>query len=250
MTNRTLLGMLTPSSNTVLEPVSSAMTAACPGVSIHFSRFQVTKISLEEGVIGQFNFGPMLAAAELLADAHVQAICWNGTSSGWLGLQADKNLCQMIQDRTSVPATSSVLTLLDAFRKIGATRIGLVTPYLHEVQDKIVENFHSEGFDCIAERHLNDADNFSFSQVSESTIAEMVRAVARERPHAITIFCTNLRGARIAAVLEKELDIPIYDTVATAVFGALRIAGKDPAEIEGWGSLFQSSYGILARKTN
>ncbi len=139
MTNRTLLGMLTPSSNTVLEPVSSAMPAACPGVSIHFSRFQVTKISLEEGVIGQFNFGPMLAAAELLADAHVQAICWNGTSSGWLGLQADKNLCQMIQDRTSVPATSSVLTLLDAFRKIGATRIGLVTPYLHEVEDKIFE---------------------------------------------------------------------------------------------------------------
>jgi maleate isomerase len=149
-----------------------------------------------------------------------------------------------------VSATSSVLTLHDAFREIGATRIGLVTPYLHDVQDKIVENFRSEGFDCVAERHLNDGGNFSFSQVSESTIAEMVRAVARERPHAITIFCTNLRGARIAAVLEKELDIPIYDTVATAVFGALRIAGKDPAEIEGWGSLFQLSHGIQARKTN
>ena len=182
MTSRTLLGMLTPSSNTVLEPVSSAMTAACPGVSIHFSRFQVTKISLEEEVIGQFNLEPMLAAAELLADAQVEAICWNGTSSGWLGLQADRNLCQKIQDRTSVPATSSVLTLLDAFRKIGATRSGLVTPYLHEVQDKIVENFHSEGFDCIAERHLNAVGNFSFSQVSESTIAEMVRGGFGTKP--------------------------------------------------------------------
>lgn len=250
MTSRTLLGMLTPSSNTILEPVSSAIVAACPDVSVHFGRFQVTKISLEEGVIGQFNVGPMLAAAELLADAQVEAICWNGTSSGWLGLQADRNLCKIIQDRTSIPATSSVLTLFDAFHRIGATRIGLVTPYLDEVQEKIIENFHSEGFDCIAERHLNDADNFSFSQVSESTIAEMVRAVAREKPHAITIFCTNLRGARIAAVLEKELDIPIYDTVATAVFGALRIAGMDLAEIKGWGSLFQSNHGIRARKTN
>ena len=250
MTSRTLLGMLTPSSNTVLEPVSSAIVAACPDVSIHFSRFQVTKISLEEGVPGQFDLGPMIAAAELLAHAQVDAICWNGTSSGWLGLQADRDLCQKIQDRTGVPATSSVLTLLDAFRKIGATRIGLVTPYLHEVQDKIVENFHSEGFGCVAERHLNDAGNFSFSEVSESTIAEMVRAVAREKPHAITIFCTNLRGARVAAMLEKELDIPIYDTVATAVLGALRIAGKDPAEIEEWGSLFQSSQGVSTHKTN
>ncbi len=250
MADRTLLGMLTPSSNTVLEPVSSAIVAACPGVSVHFGRLRVTRVSLEEEAIGQFELGPMIAAAELLADAHVQAICWNGTSSGWLGLQADKNLCQMIQDRTSVPATSSVLSLFDAFRKIGATRIGLVTPFLHEVQDKIVENLHSEGFDCIAERHLNDADGFSFSQVSESTIAEMVRAVAREKPHAITIFCTNLRGARVAAMLEKELDIPIYDTVATAVLGALRIAGKDPAEIEEWGSLFQSSQGVSTHKTN
>ncbi len=250
MTSRTLLGMLTPSSNTILEPVSSAIVAVCPDVSIHFSRFHVTKISLEEAVLGQFDLAPMIAASELLAHAQVDAICWNGTSSGWLGLQADRNLCQKIQDRTGVPATSSVLSLFDAFRRVGATRIGLVTPYLHDVQDKIVENFRSEGFDCIAERHLNDAGNFSFSQVSESTIADMVRAVAREKPHAVTVFCTNLRGARIAAVLEKELDIPIYDTVATAVFGALRIAGKDPSEIEGWGSLFQLSHGIQARKTN
>src|SRR5689334_20703558 len=93
MKQHTLLGMLTPSSNTILEPVSSAMVADLPHVSVHFSRFRVTEISLSEAAIGQFEYAPMLEAASLLADARVQTICWNGTSASWLGLDKDRDLC-------------------------------------------------------------------------------------------------------------------------------------------------------------
>jgi maleate isomerase len=33
------LGMMTPSSNTVLEPITTAMLAGVSGVTAHFSRF-------------------------------------------------------------------------------------------------------------------------------------------------------------------------------------------------------------------
>ena len=89
---RTLLGMLTPSSNTILEPLTSAMVAGVPGVSAHFGRFRVTEISLRSAALGQFDDAPILEAAKLLADAHVDVICWNGTSSGWLGFDADHRL--------------------------------------------------------------------------------------------------------------------------------------------------------------
>ncbi len=36
---RRRFGVLTPSSNTALEPLTSAMVAMVPGVSAHFSRF-------------------------------------------------------------------------------------------------------------------------------------------------------------------------------------------------------------------
>ena len=52
---RTLLGMLTPSSNTILEPLTSAMVAGVPGVSAHFGRFRVTEISLNSAALGQFD---------------------------------------------------------------------------------------------------------------------------------------------------------------------------------------------------
>jgi len=89
MIDRKRLGMLTPSSNTALEPLTAAMLHDLPDITAHFGRFQVTEISLSEYGLGQFQLEPMLAAARMLAEAHVHVICWNGTSSGWRGFDAD-----------------------------------------------------------------------------------------------------------------------------------------------------------------
>lgn len=239
MSQRTLLGMLTPSSNTILEPVTAAMLAGLPDVSAHFGRFRVTEISLRDQAMDQFDDAPILAACDLLADARVDAIAWNGTSSGWLGLQRDRDLCAAITQRTRIAATTSVLALADIFRATGVERYGLVTPYLGEIQEKILANFAREGFTCVAERHLGDRGNFSFSEFSAETITRLVREVAATQPQAITIFCTNLRGAPLVETLERETGIPIYDTVATAVWGSLKLAGVDPARVRGWGRLFR-----------
>ena len=235
---RKLLGILTPSSNTVLEPVTSAMLAGLPDVSAHFARFRVTEISLRDQALGQFDPAPILAAAELLADARVDCIAWSGTSASWLGLQRDRDLSAAITARTGVPATTSVLALVELFRLLGVARYGLVTPYLDEIQAPILANFAQEGFACAAERHLGDRGNFSFSEYDGATIAGLVRAVAVARPQAISILCTNLRGAPLAARLEREFGIPILDSVATALWGSLRLAGVDTRRVEGWGGLF------------
>lgn len=237
---RRRLGMLTPSSNTVLEPLTSAMLAGTPEVSAHFGRFPVTEISLRDQALGQFDTDPMLDAASLLADAKVHAICWNGTSSGWLGFEQDNELCRAITERTGVPACSSVLALNEIFTITGVRRFGLVTPYLDEIQERILANYASAGFTCPAERHLGDPGNFSFSEVSEATIAALCREVAKGADiDAIAIFCTNLRGAAIVRSLEAELGLPIYDTVATALWKSLKVANVDPTRIQDWGRLFQ-----------
>jgi maleate isomerase len=232
------LGMLTPSSNTVLEPLTAAMLAALPDVTAHFARFRVTEIGLGQAALGQFEMEPMLTAAELLADAKVASICWNGTSAGWLGFESDERLCATIRERTGIPACSSVLALNEIFERTGVRRFGLVTPYLPEIQGAIVANYAAAGFECVAERHLCERDNFAFSTFGEQQIAKLCREVAGAGPDAITIFCTNLRGARIVASLEAEFGIPIYDTVATAVWKSLALAGVAPKRVQGWGRLF------------
>lgn len=241
MTNRILLGMLTPSSNTTLEPVTTAMIAGIAEASAHFGRFRVTEIALSDQALGQFNDSEILRAAELLAHAKVQVIGWNGTSSGWLGFEADQRLCQRITEATGIPACTSVLALNEIFRHTGVKRFGLVTPYRDDVQAAIVKNYAASGFECVAERHLRKQDNFSFSEVGADEIRRMVREVAQEKPQAITIFCTNLRGAPLVAELEAEIGIPIYDTIATVVWKSLKLARADPKRIKGWGRLFQKT---------
>src|SRR5690242_2381545 len=100
------VGMITPSSNSVLEPVTAAMLADRADVTAHFTRLRVTEIALDAAALGQFDPGHMLPAAELLADAKVAAIAWNGTSASWLGIGRDESLCAAIAARTGIAATT------------------------------------------------------------------------------------------------------------------------------------------------
>ena len=235
---RALLGMLTPSSNTTLEPVSAAMLAGLPEASVHFGRFKVTEIALSAQALGQFDDSEILRAAELLSHAKLHCIGWNGTSSGWLGFDADERLCARIAAATGIQACTSVLALNEIFRLTGVTRFGMVTPYTDDVQAKIIGNYARSGFDCVAEQHLGLRDNFSFSEVTADRLRAMTREVAKSNPQAITIFCTNLRGAPMAAELERELGIPVYDTISTVMWKSLRLCGVDTRRVKGWGRLF------------
>ena len=232
------LGMLTPSSNTVLEPMTAAMLAATPDVTAHFARVRVLAINMDGDATAQFDPAPMVAAAGLLADAKVQAICWNGTSGAWLGLEADRALCRAITGATGIPCATATLALHEALRLLGARRVGLVTPYLASVQDAILRNLSDAGYEPIIERHLEDPGNFSFAEHSAATVAALTREAAAARPDAIAIHCTNFRGTADAAAIEAETGVTVLDSIAVALWGALRAAGVDPRRIQGWGRLF------------
>jgi maleate isomerase len=229
--------MLTPSSNTVLEPITMAMLADVPNVTAHFSRFKVTEIALSQQALSQFDHDDIIRAAELLAQAKVNVIAWNGTSASWLGFDRDELLCERIQRATGIPACTSVLAFREIFDRTSVRRIGLVTPYREDVQAAIMKNWGRSGYQCVAERHAGLQDNFSFADIDEDTIAGLVREVARESCDAIAVVCTNMRGAAAVERLEAELGIPVYDSVAITLWKSLMVAGVDPTQVRGWGRL-------------
>ncbi len=240
MKNRTLIGMLTPSSNTVLEPYASAVLSPfLPEITAHFQRFTVTEISLDDQAMKQFTNTSLIEAAKILNDARMDVISWAGTAAGWRGFEIDEELCRQITEATGVQATTSVLALNDILERTNVRRLGLVTPYLKDVQDQIIKNYGEAGHKVVAERHLDDRGNFSFSNYEEETIADMIRTVAKSKPDAIIVLCTNFRGTRIVAEMEEELGIPVYDSVSATVWKTLAMTGHDPSRVTGWGSLFQ-----------
>ncbi len=211
------LGMLVPSSNTVLEPETAKILAPHDWLTCHVSRLPVVTISAEDGSRGQFDLPPVLAAAKLLADARVDLILWNGTAASWLGFDRDRTLTEAIEAQTGIPATTAVIAINERLAQLGARRIGLVSPYVEAIESDIVRNYGAAGTEVVAAERLDITDNMAFGLVPAAQVAAMVRAAAQARPDAIVVMCTNLSGASFAETLSTDLGIPVLDSVRVAV---------------------------------
>jgi maleate isomerase len=241
------LGILVPSSNTSLEPLTTSLLSSLPNVSVHFSRFPVTHIALSATALSQFNEPAILAAAQLLADAEVDVIGWSGTSSGWLGFEADEKLCARIEEVTGIKATTSVLGLNKLLERVSGKdegmSFGLVTPYLDDVQEAIVATYAKGGFEIAAESHLGKTVNVEFARVSEDELDRQVEEVVARLgtgTKVVSTFCTNLRAAQRVRHWEEMYEgLYVFDTTATVVWDMLRMAGVNGSLIRGWGKSFE-----------
>ena len=234
------IGVLTPSSNTVLEPLTTAILRDIPEVSVHFSRLPVMEISLEDEALKQFELDAYLSAARLLADARVHVIGWNGTSASWTGFEEDERLCNEIERTFGVAATTAVLAINELLEILAVRRFGLVTPYIDAVQERIIEVYGTAGYECVAEHHFGEQVNCAFAEISDTQIANAVRQVAADKPDAVVIMCTNLRSAHLADTLESETGVPVLDSLAAFIWKAVRLCQVDTANITGWGHLFNA----------
>ncbi|KIY03396.1 uncharacterized protein Z520_00087 [Fonsecaea multimorphosa CBS 102226] len=239
------LGVIVPSSNTALEPLTNAIVSSINSeslsISVHFSRFRVTTIDISPAANAQFELEPILSAARLLADAKVDVIGWGGTSAGWLGFQHDERLCAAIQAETGIKVTTSVMSLNALMHSLGVTSIGLVTPYIKGMNDAIRSNYAAIGIDISGnwERHLGITDNNEIVRVNESILDEMVMDVAANGALVLTTFCTNLFAAQRVEYWEKSLRVTVLDTVSTTVWGMLKVVGIDTRLVKGWGFMFE-----------
>lgn len=234
----TRLGMLTPSSNTALEPATYGLLRALPNVSAHFARFPVTEIALSASALGQFDPAPILQAATLLSHAKVDAIAWNGTSASWLGFDRDVQLAATITAQTGIRATTAILAMNEILQRLKAQRLAFVTPYLSDVQAKIASNYQSAGYSCVAERHAGLQDNFSFATLPAAEIESMIMAVAADKPDAIAIICTNMDATRLAPLIEARTGIPVIDSISATLWGALDTLGIAKQPLREMGIIF------------
>jgi len=215
------IGFVIPSSNTVVEPEAYRLLAGNPGISVHFSRIPVTVVSDSETSLAQFEIERIVAAGRLLADAKVDKLAWAGTAASWLGFMRDDSLVNELKRATGIAATTSLLAVNGELRRMNARRIGLVTPYVAELEARIIANYSAIGIAVVGAARLNLTENTRFAQVSEDEIESMARGVADHRPEAIVVMCTNLRFAVRSAVLGAKLGLPVIDSVAATVRNCL-----------------------------
>lgn len=237
---RCMFGTITPSGNTVVERMTQGIVRELPEVAALFSRTPVFGSS--DPSPDAYAVDGLLAAARLLAHAAPGVLVWNGSKGAGIGFEHDRRLVQALHEATGIQATTSILGMDRLLRARNIRRIAVVTPYSDAAQRKTLACLASEGYDCIADANAGLSDNLSYASVPAQDIAAMVRTVARARPQAVVCLCTNFPAAVVAAPLEAELGLPVYDSTALGVWHALALCGVDSsAAAPLWGSLFRET---------
>lgn len=235
MTSRLAIGSIAPSSNRVVERTLAAVMPRFPGLDSC-----VAKITYYGAGIGQpkdgYDAEAFRHAAWQLGHAQVGVVCWNGTRGAGLGLEHDRVLSGTIAEAAGCPATTAALATATLLERLGARRIGFVTPGATSYAVEAAAGF---GVDLAGVQTLGLIDNHHASLVPPEQIAALVREVAAEaRPDAILVWSTNLAGVEVMAPMEAELGIPVIDSAAAGVWGCLAALGIDMAPAAPLGRIF------------
>ena len=107
--------------------------------------------------------------------------------------------------------------------ELNAKRIAMVTPYTDDVHNRILDNYEASGFLRPTGQNLGGTVSNDFASIPADTLKDMVLSVAKSAPDMIMIMCTNLRGARVADNLSKELGIPVIDSAAATLQAGYRL---------------------------
>jgi maleate isomerase len=205
------VGLMIPSSNTMMEVDFTRDLP--PGLALHTARMYMedTTPAGENRMLDEF----ALPAARDLGTARPDVVVFGCTSAGALrGNDYDAQLCQQISELTRAPVVSTIGAVRAAIGASGAGNIGVITPYVDELNEKIKASIESDGIDVAAVSGLGITDNFQIAEVSQDQIVAF--AVDALGPLAVQgvidlIFasCTNFGAMAARPAITERLGLPV-----------------------------------------
>lgn len=227
------LGLIVPSWNTVNE--YEFQRVLLPAMSVHSMRIKITADD-EENYTWMETQVP--AAAKLLAQAKVQAICYGCMAGGFIkGPEHDQQSIRDIEAATGIPGVAAAAAVVDALRALGITRVSVASPYEPWLNDKLAEYLKASGIEVLALKGLGTSAHSTFTPEQN---AELASGVDRPESQAIFISCSNFRTLEFIELLESKLRKPVLTSNMCSLWKMLRVLG-DRRCLPGTGRLFREA---------
>jgi maleate isomerase len=205
------VGLMIPSSNTMME-VDFARDLP-PGAALHTARMfmEDTTPAGESRMLDEF----ALPAARDLGTARPDVVVFGCTSAGALrGNDYDAELCERISEVTGAPTVSTIGAVRTAIEASGAARIGVITPYVDELNEKIKASIEADGTQVAAIAGLGITENFEIAEVPVPAIVAFAeRALgplaADGSIGLVFASCTNFGAMAARAAIAERLGLPV-----------------------------------------
>jgi len=215
------LGFIVPSWNTVMEYECQRM--APEGVSVHFTRIAHTNDE-EETLLHMIHEVPRLA--DLLGHASLDAICFGCTGGSFVRPGMDREIIEVIQKKTGIPATTTATALVEAMREMGVAKVAIASPYPQWLNDRLAAFLKHHGIRTVREKGQSvECPAFLPPENAEA----LAREVDTPEADGIFISCTNFRSLEAVERLEADLGKPVLTSNTTALWHTLRVAGFEGA---------------------
>ena len=224
---RAVIGVMTPAMNTVVQPELELLRPA--GVTNQMQRFRLGGSEISDDLPDE---------AEKLLDCKPRAIAVGLTTDAGPGGPAKLAArCAGISAQLGTPMIDASSADYAALTAIGATRIGVVTPFSAEVDAVVRANTEAAGFDVVA---IKGTEAPSLPEICETPlddIRRVFREVAEADCEVILQVGTALPVVAMIESLEQELGKTIIACNAAVYWKTLRDVGiTDP--VPGFGRLF------------
>ncbi|MBM4407108.1 MAG: hypothetical protein FJ038_00570 [Chloroflexi bacterium] len=139
------------------------------------------------------------------------------------GLGGDEDISRRVTEKTGLPATTTSTAMVAGLRQIGARRVAVASPYMPDVEQKLVEFLTAHGFEVVNSVALNLPLDHSI--VAQEDILGAARRA--DRPEADTVFisCTGQRLAHHLDAIEAQLGKPVLAANQVTAWHALTLIG-------------------------
>lgn len=155
------------------------------------------------------------------------------------GAGSDRDLISRIEKKINIPTTTTITAAMDAFKAMSVKRLAVVTPY-PEARDRERKRFlEGNGFQVVNIKGMGILKNIDLAKQPLSSAYNLAKKVYQETPDidGIYISCGRWPTVDLIDLLEKELKKPVFTSVQTVAWSALR-ALKLKAN-KGYGSLLE-----------
>jgi maleate isomerase len=236
---RAKIGVVTPSTNTIVEPEFHAMAPL--GVTNHTARFLIPNMALNsnedfEQLVVEIKATLDDAIDGLTPAAVDHVIIGISAESFWDGADGADKLQMRLEAKAGCTMTLGSAAARSALQAVGAKRLGVVTPYWPVADDRVRHYFGECGFEVVALKGLKANSPVNIAEQSEETLRQAMVEVNTREVDTIIQVGTNLGMAQLAGEAERWLGKPVIAINTALYWHALRQMGIND-KIPGWGRL-------------
>jgi maleate isomerase len=219
------VGLIVPSSNTVMEPDFHRELGA--GCAISTSRVFLEQVTREAEQAMIDDDLPKALTLIKTTDPHV--VVFGCTSAGSLGgLESDASIARRIEQLTGVRALTVVGSVVEQLNAIRPRKVAVFTPYREELTRTVSECVRQAGYQLGTVAGMGILANREIGQVAPDEIVEFVASrLADASADCIFLSCTNWRAIDAIAAVKARFGVPVItsnqatiEAVRQAVLGA------------------------------